>query len=91
MKNNKAPGPDDIPTEFFKAFFLILRVELLLRMTLIKRLLIPIVQSVCYYSLIKFGMVTFTNEWNSSSIVSIPKKKGIFQIVIIIVVFHSSM
>ena len=77
MKNNKAPGPDGIPTEFFKVF-LILRVEFLLRMTLIKRLLIPIVQSVGYYFLIKFGMVTFLMNGTLLLLFLFLKKKGIF-------------
>ena len=65
MKNNKAPGPDGIPIEFFKAFFS-------------KSDLSDNHYSDCAKCLLSlFNKIwdgDFPEEWNSASIISIPKK-----------------
>jgi len=64
MKRNKAPGPDGIPVEFFKAFFCNHDIEE--RFTSTGKCLEIIFN--------KIWEGSFPNEWNSAFIVSIPKK-----------------
>jgi len=88
MKNNKAPGLDGIPKDFFKKFFNSKKVAPLLRIILIKKLLILIVQNVYFYYLIKFKMIT--SLMNEICPLLFPFLwKEIFQIVIINLIFHS--
>ena len=73
MKNNNAPGPDGIPIEFFKAFFS--------ESDLSDNQDNPsdVHYSDCAKCLLSlFNKIwdgDFPEEWNSASIISIPKKR----------------
>jgi len=73
MKNNKAPGPDGIPIEFFKAFFS--KSDLSENQDDSS----DVHYSKCAKCLLSlFNKIwdgDFPKEWNSASIISIPKKK----------------
>ena len=64
MKNNKAPGPDGIPIEFYKALFIN---EELLETD-------PAGGNCLKLIFNKIWNGSFPKKWNSASIVSIPKK-----------------
>ena len=74
MKNNKAPGPNGISTEFFKAFFF----NSESRTSSQDDSNQEVTYSDCAKCLLllfnKIWDGDFPNEWNSASIVSIPKK-----------------
>jgi len=74
MKNNSAPGPNDIPIEFFKAFFSKFGFHLIIKMIL-QLFTTLIVLNIYFHYLKKSELVIFPEEWNSASIISIPKKK----------------
>jgi len=63
MKNNKAPGPDGLPIEFYKAFFNNPEFE--------KMNLVPAKCLEINFNNIWNG--SFSLNWNSASIISIPK------------------
>jgi len=64
MKNNKAPGPDGLPIEFYKAFFSYPELE--------EKYPAPAKCLKIIFNKIWNG--SFPSIWNSASIVSIPKK-----------------
>ncbi|OUM64042.1 hypothetical protein PIROE2DRAFT_9267 [Piromyces sp. E2] len=68
MKNNKTPGPDGIPIEFYKALFCNKELE---------EIMVLLLLNVLKLFSIKFRMVLFPKKWNSVSTVSIPKKGGL--------------
>jgi len=91
-KNNKAPEPDGIPTEFFKAFFKnnVSSDDHSNTNTVDNNYSDLTVLNIYYYFLIKFGMVIYLT--NGIQFLLFPfLKKEISQIAITIVVFHLSM